>query len=308
MIKVGILGAESPLAGELIRLLLHHPEVELDAVVAPTLKGMSVTSHHKGLVGDTDLNFSDLLPSDSLDLVFVASPTFLDNLPTPRENLKAIYLGFSPESSLPTFEGSIQWFPAVSEMYRKPLVRGAVASRILTPPASVALIALFPLALHLLLNNTLNLQITMPEFSASRPTAQELRHELEEILREVQLSFSRFEELTVKEGSARRAVKVEISFDCMVTKEEIEKIYQEIYDDHNFTYLVSSPPSPAEVEGTQKCLLYIDKPQEGKIAVTAVADAVFRGGAGDAIHAMNLLFGLFEKIGLSLPASRAFGI
>lgn len=306
MIKVGILGAESPLAGELIRLLLHHPEVELDAVVAPTLKGMSVTSHHKGLVGETDLNFTDLLPSDSLDLVFVASPT--DNLPTPGENLKAIYLCFSPESSLPTYDGSIQWFPAVSEIYRKPLVRGAVASRILTPPGSVALIALFPLAFHLLLNNTLNLQITMPEFSASRPTAHELRHELEEILREVQLSFSRFEELTVKEGSARRAVKVEISFDCMVTKDEIEKLYEEIYDDHNFTYLVSSPPSPAEVEGTHKCLLYIDKPEDGKITVTAIADAVFRGGAGDAIHAMNLLFGLFEKIGLSLPASRAFGI
>lgn len=306
MIKVGILGAESPLAGELIRLLLHHPEVELDAVVAPVLKGLPVTAHHKGLVGETDLNFTDLLQSDSLDLIFAASPLYLDTLPKPGENLKVVYLGSDPDISIPTFEG-IQWIPAVSEMFRKPLVRGAVASRILTPPGSVALIALFPLALHLLLNNTLQLQITLPEFSASHPNEQQVRGELEDILKEVQLSFSRFADVSIKKGAARRAVKVEISFDCMVTKEEIEKLYQDIYDDHNFTFLVSSPPTPAEVEGTHKCLLYIDKPEEGKVVVTAVADAVFRGGVGDAIHAMNLLFGLFEKIGLSLPASRAFG-
>lgn len=307
MIKVGILGAETTVAGELLRLLVHHPEVELIAAFSPGLRGRAASSLHRGIIGDTELRFTDEINLNDIDLAFITSAKLdvSQDIVLPEE-LRVIVIQDTDGADInPPFDKRT-YVPGVSEMFRKPLVRGAVASRILPPATSVALILLYPLALHLLLNESINLSIQIPKFKEPSLIRENMKKELDSLLSEVQLSFKGVKNVTVASSDTIRAVTVEAELTCGISEEEIEKIYNSIYDDHNFTFMVRKDPSPSEVAGTHKCLIYITKPSEDKIRVKAVADSVLRGGAGDAIHAMNLLFGLFEKTGLAFPAGLAF--
>lgn len=307
MIKVGILGGESLVAGELLRLLVLHPEVELITVFSPRLRGRALNSVHKGMIGDTDLRFSDDIDLEALDVVFVtaAEPLLPPTVSLP-ENLKVIYIQdghvFCPA---PPFSGR-EFIPGVSEMFRKPLVRGADASRIVPSPLSVAVIILFPLALHLLLNDSLAVTVRMPLHAPTETDADHMRSEIVDLMGKVQLSFNDMAAVRVDRSNLLKTLTVEAEFNCSVPEDEIERIYNEIYDDHNFSFTVRTDPVATEVAGTQKCLLYVSKPCEDRVRVKAIADSFMRGGAGDAVHAMNLLFGLHEKTGLSFPASMAF--
>ncbi|MEM9985948.1 MAG: N-acetyl-gamma-glutamyl-phosphate reductase, partial [Bacteroidota bacterium] len=69
-IKVGIIGAAGYTAGELIRLLIHHPEVELCLLHSQSQAGLRVAEVHDDLWGDTDLRFTDQVDSTGLDVLF----------------------------------------------------------------------------------------------------------------------------------------------------------------------------------------------------------------------------------------------
>lgn len=306
MIKVGIIGGDSQKAGGLLRILVHHPEVELVAVKAPKLAGQFVTEYHNGLIGDTAIKFSDSIDFEKTDVIFVASSNVSDLPDALPDDLKIIIVndeGEVPES--PAFEG-VEFVPGVSEMFRKPLVRKARASVIPLAPISVSIIALFPLALNLLLNDSLRLTVKIPKYLQNKFDEQTVKLGLERLLRETQLSFNSIDHLSLQPSDYLRTIAVEIELECGVSAEEIERVYNDVYDDHNFSFVLNSHPAPTEVAGTQKCIITVEKPSENLLKITAIADGFMRGGAGDAIHAMNLLFGLYEKIGLSLPASMAF--
>lgn len=70
MIKVGIIGAAGYTAGELIRILIHHPEAEIVLIQSDSQAGKSVTEIHRDLIGDTDLLFTNEITSTNLDIVF----------------------------------------------------------------------------------------------------------------------------------------------------------------------------------------------------------------------------------------------
>ena len=70
MIKVGIIGGAGYTAGELIRLLLNHPEAEIVFVNSSSNAGNKITDVHEGLYGETDLTFTDELPLDEIDVLF----------------------------------------------------------------------------------------------------------------------------------------------------------------------------------------------------------------------------------------------
>lgn len=304
MIKVGISGGESMMAGDLLRLLVLHPEVDLIAVSAPSLRGKTVSNYHHGLIGETELRFVDTLNLEELDLLFVASERFVPTaLPS---DLKVISFLEEPSviSSIFNKEGDLA--PAVSEMFRKQMVRHARGAYLLMPPLSVAIIVLFPLALHLLLNDSLKIKVSLPKYRRKEFDITRMGQSLIELLSAVQLSFSKIESIEALNSSFLKTLCIECEFNTGTSKEEIDRIYGEIYDDHNFTFIVRNDPAPTEVGGTQKCFLHVSKPTEDTVRIKAVADSFMRGGAGDAIHAMNLLFGLHEKTGLSLPASMAF--
>lgn len=306
MIKVGITGGESADAGELIRLLLLHPEVELMFVESSQHAGKNLSSVHKGIIGDSNLNFTSSVNYEPLDVLFITSGNFthsyLDLIP---ESVKIIALSHLSGISEVNISGRT-FVPGVSEMFRKQLVRGATTSRVLPSPVVVSLISLYPLALNLLLNDSIEIEAAVPRFRQNTVEPDAMKDELELLLKNVQLSFSGFKKVAIVPSHTVRAISVDIRMDCGISKEEIEKVFNSVYDDHNFSFLTDNIPAPEEVSGTQKCLIYIEKPSEETLRIHSVADAVLRGGAGDAVHVLNLLLGLYEKTGLSLNASLAF--
>lgn len=307
MIRVSIAGGDSSEAGDLLRLLVLHPDVEIVSVSAPAQRGRAITSCHKGMVGDTEGKFSDTVDFENTDLLFITDSDYsVLNRNSLPENVKVIEIPNSNSSFLPALVPDVEIVPGLSEMYRKPLVRHARVSRILDSATAVSLIILFPLALHLLLNDSVRVNIKLPKHLNFEPDAEFLEKELNTLLNPIQLSFRGIKKVTIERSELLRTIQVEVEINSGVSEEEIERIYNEIYDDHNFTFLMRNLPAPTEVGGTQKCLLYVSKPESDKVKVTAIADSFMRGGAGDAVHVMNLMFGLYEKTGLTLPASMAF--
>lgn len=301
MVKVGITGAESPLSGEIIRLLINHPEVELISLYSPNLPGRNITSIHHGFIGESNLNFTDKLNPEDLDLLIIT-----DNSETSRNLIKLLPQFDKLKSILikKTKEEIEELEAGLSEINRKSLVRGAKNSYVLSPSIVPSLIALGPLAAFLLLNSDIDIEVEIPhDLLKDIDVAEEIK-EIKSQLKKRQNSFSGDISLNVKPvNSTNRGQVTLIKFKNSLPLEEIEKIYDQIYDDHNFTFLVKNNVRTEEVEGTQKVVIYIEKPDADTLHIKTVSDARMRGGAGDVVHILNLFFGLHEKTGLQLKAS-----
>ena len=91
-----------------------------------------------------------------------------------------------------------------------------------------------------------------------------------------------------------------VYFDCPgMDLHHLEKIFDEFYHDHNFTFRIPRPATADDVAGTNKCLLSVSKPDERTAVVTVACDARLKAAAGNVIHCLNLLFGLQETTGLN---------
>lgn len=305
MVKVGILGAETPIAGEIIRILINHPETEMVALYAPGYTGRSVSRVHHGLIGEIALNFTDKINLEEIDFLIIAedseiSKTIIDKFFT-FENLKIVIL---PEISL-NLDKEKGFETGISEINRKALVRGARAAFIFSPELVPALIALIPLASFLLLNSDLDIEVSLPEDLASKVDIAKDILQLENMLKLYQNSFmGKIDLKIISDAKSERACLTKINFKNSLTIEEIEKIYDQIYNDHNFTFITNQEIKTEDVEGTHKNLIYLSKPEPDVLQIDVVSDSRMRGGAGDVVHMLNLFFGLHEKTGLNLKPSR----
>lgn len=294
MIKTLITGAATAQAGELLRLLVHHPEVEIVGVVDQSMASRRVDDVHHGLIGDAcDLHFTADLPADKkIDVVFCFGPR-------PKglgEAVKYIDLGADAYDAYP--EPPLT--PALSEIYRKVLVRGARECLVLGPVETIAMIALYPLARNLLLRSPLTVDVTAANEEVIRRSAAVMQY----LLGRIQQSFDGEVQIRMRRATpGLRAVIVDITVDCPLSLADLTHLYEELYDDHNFTWPIGRTPEARDVEGTNKCLIHLEKDVQGMTHITAAADGCLRGGAGEAVHAMNLMFGLYEKTGLQLKAS-----
>lgn len=191
----------------------------------------------------------------------------------------------------------------LSEINRKQLVRGCKRAVVPRTVAAIALICLYPLARNLLLKDNINIQYICPKDIDTPEKSRMARLEILEVLRKTQNSFSGDVILNkLEEEVSQRGARIEIEIPCTLDINEVFRIFDEIYDDHNFTHLLSATVPGYEVEGTQKCLVTLQKKTVDTLTVSAVADCRMRGGAGDAVQVMNLLFGLHERTGLYLKA------
>jgi N-acetyl-gamma-glutamyl-phosphate reductase len=109
-------------------------------------------------------------------------------------------------------------------------------------------------------------------------------------------------ELSLTQQAGTRAALAKIELETEVDIDSLSRMYEEFYDDHNFTFLIPRQPEAADVVNTNKCLINLHK-DGSKLTITSAIDAALKGGAGTAVHTMNLLFGLHEKVGLTLKAS-----
>lgn len=299
MFKVAVIGAESPQGGELIRILIHHPEIELTGLFSPPLVGRSVSSIHHGLIGEMPLAFSDKIDLEQTDLLISIEDSDISKKLLGNKTFPEELFVISKNKSLQ--EGEI----GLSEINRKTLVRGAKFAFIPSPAAVVPLVSLVPLAYFLLLNSDIDIEMTLPKDIVSEIDIKKEVEIIEGELRKRQTSFNGKINLNLLPAKdLERGAAAEINIQSSVPIEEIEKIFNDIYDDHNFTFLSRHDVLPREVEGTQKIVINLSKPDRDTLKIKAVADSRLRGGAGDIVHVLNLFLGLYEKTGLNLKPSR----
>lgn len=340
MIKVAILGAETMAAGELIRILINHPDVEILTVASDSAAGSKVTELHRGLIGDTDMTVTPLtsVTPEGHDVVFLCGEPWMatqwmqaNDEAAEREQLRIIDLTGAFRNG---DHNMVYGFP---EHNRKALVRGATRASVPSAAAMAVELALFPLAKNGLLNNGINATVSIADTekitatgqhstitvedvagstrldpiapSEHRPDGEKAAHEAATAMQAVQPSFSSGINLRLsRDASRKRGLTAAVELSCAVPAHELERLYAEAYDDHNFTYPVSTEPSVADVANTNKCLLrlaYDTAPGTGlpTLHITAVIDNLLKGSAGTAVHCMNLLFGLSERTGLALKCS-----
>jgi len=339
MIKVGILGTETATAGELIRILINHPDVELKTLASDSEAGKPVTSFHRGLIGDTEMTATheSALTAQGHDAVFLCGEPWAatrwmqtNDAPASQDTVRLIDLTGAFRN------GEYNMIYGFPEYNRKALVRGATRASVPSAVAMAIELALFPLAKNGLLNGDVqatvhiagassnNAQTTAPDIDAAiatstrldpiapienRPDSEKSAREALGAIQTVQPSFRH--NLTVRlsrVSNVSRGMSATVTVPCTVPMAELERLYDETYSDHNFTYRVASAPCVADVANTNKCLLHLaydTTPDTGlpRLHITCVLDNLLKGSAGTAVHCLNLLFGLSERTGLSLKAS-----
>lgn len=321
MIKAAIIGGAGHRAGELIRLLINHPDVEIIWVHNPSEAGHPVSELHHGLTGETDLRFASDIDFDGIDVAFSCLPKgksaeLLSHITLP-EDMK--FIDLSSDFRTP-HEGS-DFVYGLSELNRKPMVRGALH---VATPGSVAMaveLALLPMAKNLMLNSPIHITAitgttdteTAPEsvidfeyrhdnVSLSRAFVHPQLEEITTTLSTLQASFNAPINILSFGGSFPRGTLVAAYMETPIELQQIRHLYEEYYDDHNFTFIVDRPVDIKDVTNTNKCLIRLEK-IDGRLLVTAAIDNLLKGASGNAVHCMNLLFGLHERVGLMLKGS-----
>lgn len=322
MIKAGIIGGAGYTAGELIRLLLNHPDVELMWVHSVSNAGNRITSIHQGLIGDTDLIFTAQPAFDIVDVIFLCMPhgesrKFLEEHKSEiSEDMKIIDLAQDYRIN----DGSHDFIYGLPELNRKYIIRG---KHVANPGcfATAIQLALLPLARNLLLNSEIHVHaITGSTGAGVKPSASShyswrndnvsiykpFRHqhlaEIRQTLSSMQNSFNSNINFIPVRGCFSRGIFASVYMDCPIGLEELRELYEAYYDDHRFTFIVDKMPDLKDVVNTNKCMLHLTK-EDGKLLIVSVIDNLLKGASGQAVHNMNLLFGLHELTGLRLKAS-----
>ena len=319
MIKVGIIGGAGYTAGELIRLLVNHPEVEISWVNSESNVGNRLADVHQGLEGDTEMLFTDAPALDEVDVIFLcsghgASVKYLDGKQLPA-NLKIIDLSqdFRDESA-----GFVYGLPEVNRERIKNTNRlanpgcFATALQLATLPAVTAGVVDGEIHVTALTGSTgAGVKPGSTTHFSWRTdnisTYKEFTHQhLIEIGRTLKLSSPKGEDVVVNfvpmRGDFARGIFASVTFDTDVTEEELVKIYEDFFKEEPFTHVIKRPLDLKQVVNTNKALVHVEK-HGRKTLITAAIDNLLKGASGQAVQNMNIMYGLDEKTGLRLKAS-----
>lgn len=320
MIKVGIIGGAGYTAGELIRLLIWHPEVEIKFIHSNSNAGNRITDVHAGLLGETDLMFTDEMPFEEIDLLFLCtahgdSRKFMESHALPDE-VKVIDLSMDYR-----IKGSDHDFIyGLPELNR----RNTCKSRYVANPGCFATcieLGLLPLAKEHLLKGDVSVNaITGSTGAGAKPAASthfswrnnnlsiykpfEHQHipEILQSIKQLQPDFDGEINFIPYRGDFPRGIFATLVVKCDLDIETLYKLYESYYDRDSFTHIVNKPVDLKQVVNTNKCLIHLEK-HGNKLLITSVIDNLLKGASGQAVHNMNLLFGLAETVGLQLKPS-----
>lgn len=320
MIKVGIIGGAGYTAGELIRLLLQHPEVEIKFVHSTSNAGNYITDVHGGLLGETDLVFTNEMPFEEIDLLFFCTAhgetrKFLDSHLMPDE-LKIIDLSMDYRIK----SNDHDFIYGLPELNR----RNTCKSRYVANPGCFATcieLGLLPLAKEHLLKGDVSVNaITGSTGAGVKPSATahyswrdnnisiykpfEHQHvpEIMQSIKQLQPDFDGSIDFIPYRGCFPRGIFATLVVKCDLDIETLYKLYETYYERDSFTHIVERPIDLKQVVNTNKCLIHLEKHGD-KLLITSVVDNLLKGASGTAVHNMNLLFGLAETVGLQLKPS-----
>lgn len=330
MIKVAIAGGTGYTAGELIRLLINHPQVQIVAVLSSSMAGQLVSSVHRDLLGDTNLKFSSNLERDSgkiepnvlfLTLGHGLSRPYLKEIGL-SGNCKIIDLG--NDFRLDAHYNGEQFVYGLSELNKAAVKQ---ANYVANPGcfATSILLALLPLAAKKCLINEIHIHAITgstgagksnsdtshfsyrdSNISVYKPFTHQHLGEIEKVLSAICSSEYPLPQINFVpiRGDFTRGI-----FASLYTKqqnicslEEMVGFYKEYYKDSPFVKISEAPVSMKEVVNTNKALLHIES-HNGYWHITSVIDNLLKGASGQAVQNMNLMFGLEENYGLKLKGS-----
>ena len=322
MIKVGIIGGAGYTGGELLRLLIHHPLVEIVFVHSNSNAGNPIYKVHADLLGDTNLQFTDTL-SDAIDVLFLCvghgeAIKFLSSNPI-ASNVKIIDLSqdFRLKRNA-TFQDRtfVYGLPELN----KPSIQKA--QNIANPGcfATAIQLSLMPLANAGCLKEVNITGITgstgagqglsaSSHFSWRANNIQAYKTLTHQHLLEIGESLHQLQPNSVSEinfvpwrGDFTRGIFASTVLNSTLEEEEIKTMFTHFYANHPFTHLSNEPISLKQIVNTNKCLLQIEKVAK-KLVVHVAIDNLLKGASGQALQNMNLMFGLDETIGLQLKAN-----
>jgi len=315
MIQVGIIGGGGYTAGELVRLLQYHPEVEISYVFSNSQKGKAVSAVHQDLLGECFLTFSGEYHFE-VDALFLCmgheqSVGFIEENDIPDE---VAIIDLSRDYRL-----SKDYVYGLPELNRSDIRQ---RNRIANPGcfATAIQLALLPLAADRALQSDVHIHaITGSTGAGQKPTAtthfswrnnnvsvyKAFRHQhLDEIkrsLRQLQDDFVAPLHFIPVRGNFSRGILASVYTTIDASEQEMIDLYTQYYEDHPFVTVTTDPIHLKMVVNTNKAILQVEK-HEDKLLVTSVIDNLLKGASGQAVQNMNILFDLDEAAGLNLKS------
>lgn len=320
MIKIGILGGAGYTAGELIRLLLNHPEAEIVFVNSSSNAGNLLTDVHEGLYGDTTMRFTDAMPFEQVDVVFFCfghgkSEAFLQEHHVP-DSVKIIDLAQDFRIAAPGND----FVYGLPEINREQI---AQAQHVANPGcfATCIQLGLLPAARMGLLTTDVSVNAITGSTGAGQkpgPTThfswrnnnlsiyKAFRHqhiaEIRQSLSQVQGHLEASIDFIPYRGDFARGIFATEVVRTDADIETIEAAYRDFYRDAAFTHYVDKPLDLKQVVNTNKALVHCDKIDD-KLLITSCVDNLLKGAVGQAVQNMNLMFGIDERAGIRLKPS-----
>ncbi|MDP5106420.1 MAG: N-acetyl-gamma-glutamyl-phosphate reductase [Polaribacter sp.] len=322
-LEIGIIGGAGYTAGELIRLLLNHPNTTINFVYSTSNAGNKLYKVHQDLIGDTELNFTSEINAD-VDVLFLClghgnSTAFLAKNSF-SDTTKIIDL--SNDFRLladKNFDGKdfVYGLPELDKEIIK------TAKYIANPGcfATALQLAILPLAANGLLKNDVHINavtgatgagtslsetthFTWRDNNFSHYKAFNHQHlgEINQTVHQLQADFNSEINFVPNRGNFSRGIFATIytKFDGSI--EDAKKMYKEYYKDAAFTFVSDVDIHMKQVVNTNKCLIHLAK-HNNKLLITSAIDNLLKGASGQAIQNMNLMYGFEETLGLNLKAN-----
>lgn len=334
MIKTGIIEGAGFTGGELIRLLLNHPDVDLKFVTGRMFAGRRIDEIHRGLYDETDLCFTVDEPLDKLDMLFLCtehegSREYLRTHTIP-EGLKIVDLSRAfrvHDDAAPVSDADAaldalgrQFVYGLPELNR----RATCQARFVANPGNFAtglLLGLLPLGRNLMLDGDINVfsiigstgsadqSSTLTSFnwrndniSVYKPLVHQHVPEVCAALRQQQTSFHSTINFVPCHGNFTRGIFTTIMLKNKVSLSQLEQLYEDYYEEDSFTYLSRKPIDLKQVINTNRCFIHLER-HDDNLLITTCIDNLMKGASGQAVHNMNLLFNLEETVGLNLKST-----
>ncbi|MDO9374344.1 MAG: N-acetyl-gamma-glutamyl-phosphate reductase [Bacteroidota bacterium] len=333
-IKVGIVGGAGYTGGELLRLLVNHPDVSVSFVDSKSNAGKPLAAVHSDLLGDTAMEFSSVFPmqagssTEQVDVLFLcvghgdAKKFLAENALAP--GIKIIDLSQDFRLSTLASATNREFVYGLPEL-NKELIREA--SNIANPGcfATAIQLGLLPLAKAGLLGDVYTTGITgstgagqslsnTSHFSWRANNIQAyktLDHQhLNEIHQSINILQPSFPNIPEKDGPISfipwrgdftRGIFISSQTKCDLTLQELNGLYIKFYEGAPFTVVSQQPIFLKQIVNTNKALVQLEK-TGNKLVIHSAIDNLLKGASGQAVQNMNLMCGLEETAGLRLKS------
>lgn len=320
MIKAGIIGGAGYTAGELIRILVNHPTVEIAFVNSTSNAGKDITAVHGGLFGETELVFTNELPLDGVDVLFLCSAhgdsrKFLEANTVPA-GLKIIDLSTDYRQARPDHD----FVYGLPEINKEAIQK---AFHVANPGcfATAIQLAILPLAAAGLLTDDVHINAITGSTGAGVKPAETSHFswrnsnisvykafghqhldEIEQSVRQLQPGFDKNLNFIPVRGNFARGIFASTYTKCPLSVGEAKALYSEFYKDAAFTFVADKNPDMKQVVNTNKAIIYVEKHGENLLIISMI-DNLLKGASGQAVQNMNLMVGIDEKAGLNLKST-----